>query len=161
MNDDTTGTIPFPRTARPVNDDTTSAIPSPRTVRPVNDNAMGAIPSPHTAHPMNDDTAGAIPSPRTVRPVGATHASPLQLPTQQPRPKRGSLGAVVGSFKSACTKRINEIRGTAGEPLWQRNYYEHIIRTAAALDSIRHYIADNPAAWAADEYNPARLKERR
>lgn len=42
-------------------------------------------------------------------------------------PARGSIGAIIGQFKSVTTKRTNETRGTPGSPVWQRNYYEHII----------------------------------
>ena len=41
-------------------------------------------------------------------------------------------------------------------PIWQRNYYDHVIRDDAALDLIRQYIADNPARWDEDPENPAR-----
>jgi len=86
--------------------------------------------------------------------VGATHASPLQQ-THPPRgPIPGSLGAIVGSFKSAVTKRINRHRHTPGGVVWQRNYYEHIIRTELALNAIRQYIRDNPLRWHLDQYNP-------
>ena len=85
--------------------------------------------------------------------VGATHASPL--PDDGPRgPTSGSLGAVVGSFKSAVTRRINARRGTPGAPVWQRNYYEHIIRNEGALHAIRRYIIENPVRWRLDRYNP-------
>ena len=40
--------------------------------------------------------------------------------------------------------------------LWQRNYYERIVRDQAELDAIRRYIATNPAAWAIDNENPSR-----
>ena len=78
-----------------------------------------------------------------------------------PRPR--SLGALMAGFKSAATKRINTMRGTPGAAVWQRNYYEHIIRNEAALNRIRQYIADNPARWAEDPENPARQshKEKR
>jgi putative transposase len=82
--------------------------------------------------------------------VGAQHTAPLQKPNVAP----GSLGAVIRSFKSAVTRRINEIRSTPGTPLWQRNYYEHVIRTERALNAIRQYIADNPARWLLDRYHP-------
>src|SRR6266496_138913 len=59
--------------------------------------------------------------------------------------RKPSLGSVVGSFKSAATKRINELRGTPGEPVWQRNYYKHIIRDERELDHIREYIYYNLA----------------
>ena len=97
-----------------------------------------------------------------AEPVGATHASPLPpthaSPLQgHPRgPKRGSIGAIVGSFKSAATKHINELRDAPGPPVWQRNYYEHVIRNETELARIRDYIQTNPIRWALDRENPAR-----
>ncbi len=70
--------------------------------------------------------------------------------------KRKPLGRLIGAFKTVSTKRINEIRATAGAQVWQRNYYEHIIRDEKELNRIREYIAANPALWANDENNPAR-----
>jgi len=89
--------------------------------------------------------------------VGATHASPLQnddTPARPRGPQRQSVASIVGSFKSAATKRINHHRGTPGAPVWQRNYYEHIIRDDESLNSIRNYIADNPLRWQIDAENP-------
>jgi REP element-mobilizing transposase RayT len=59
--------------------------------------------------------------------------------------RSGSLGAIVGNFKSVVTRRINRIRGTPGVPVWQRNYYERVIRNERELAAIRKYIRDNPA----------------
>jgi len=89
--------------------------------------------------------------------VGATHASPLQnhdTPTRPRGPQRQSVGSIVGSFKSAATKRINEQRGTPGAPVWQRDYFEHIIRNDESLNRIREYILNNPLQWALDRENP-------
>jgi len=89
--------------------------------------------------------------------VGATHASPLQnddTPTRPRGPQPQSVASIVGSFKSAATKRINHHRGTPGAPVWQRNYYEHIIRDDESLNLIRNYIADNPLRWQIDAENP-------
>lgn len=83
--------------------------------------------------------------------VGATHASPLH---NRPGPRPRSLGSIIGSFKSAVTKGINEMRNTPGAPVWQRNYYERIIRNEKELDRIREYIIQNPAEWEEDEYHP-------
>jgi REP element-mobilizing transposase RayT len=52
-----------------------------------------------------------------------------------------------------AAKQINQIRQTPGIPVWQRNYYEHIIRDTDDLSRIRHYISDNPKNWNNDEYN--------
>lgn len=84
-------------------------------------------------------------------PVGATGSVPL--PSNGPTPR--SLASFVAGFKSAATKRINERRGTPGAPVWQRNYYEHIIRSDALLARIREYIVNNPLQWALDRENPA------
>jgi len=82
--------------------------------------------------------------------VGATGRSPLQPHGPAPR----SLGSFIAGFKSAVTQRINARRGTPGERVWQRNYYEHIIRNERALNAIRRYIIDNPWRWHLDRYNP-------
>jgi len=89
--------------------------------------------------------------------VGATHASPLQnddTPARPRGPQPRSVASIVGSFKSAAAKRINEHHGTPGAPIWQRNYYEHIIRDDESLNSIRNYIADNPLRWQIDAEHP-------
>jgi len=68
-------------------------------------------------------------------------------------PTKG-LGRLIGVFKTVSTKRINEIRDTPGTAVWQRNYYERIIRNAAELDKIREYVTTNPLCWADDPENP-------
>jgi len=74
-------------------------------------------------------------------------------PTNVPRPK--TLGRLVGAFKTVSTKRINEIRGAPGLPVWQRDYYEHVVRNEEELDRIRQYIAGNPTCWDQDRENPS------
>ena len=63
------------------------------------------------------------------------------------KPIAGSLATVVRSFKAAVTKRINDTRQTPGAPVWQRNYYERIIRSEAAYNRVADYIAMNPRRW--------------
>ena len=75
------------------------------------------------------------------------------------RPIPCSLPTIIGAFKSACTRRINEMAKTAGV-VWQRNYYEHIIRNESELSRIRQYIGNNPGRWGEDIYNPRRGKAR-
>lgn len=86
--------------------------------------------------------------------VGATRRVAPTRHTLQP----GSLGAVIGQFKSIVTKRINRLQNVAGRPIWQRNYYEHIIRNEHEMDRITRYIESNPTRWAEDEENPGRIK---
>jgi len=71
-------------------------------------------------------------------------------------PLRRTLGQVIAYFKYQSTKRINESRDMKGVPVWQRNYYEHIIRNEEELNRIREYIVNNPAQWELDEENPDR-----
>ncbi|MFA6522441.1 MAG: transposase [Patescibacteria group bacterium] len=66
-------------------------------------------------------------------------------------PKSQSIGSFVAGFKSAVTKRANVIRGNTGGAVWQRNYYEHIVRDEKSLSNIRTYIMENPRKWEEDE----------
>jgi len=66
--------------------------------------------------------------------------------------KRKTLGRLIGAFKTVSTKQINAIRNTPGAGLWQRNFYEHVIRDEADLNRVREYIINNPAGWEKDEY---------
>jgi putative transposase len=67
------------------------------------------------------------------------------------------VGAIVRSYKSAVTKRINQLRDMPGVPFWQRNYWEHIVRDEGSLSQIREYIENNPARWAEDQLHPEAL----
>ena len=71
-----------------------------------------------------------------------------------PTEKRKPIGRLVGAFKTVSTKRINHLRNTPGVKIWQRNYYEHIIRNDDELNRIREYIVNNPAQWEMDRENP-------
>ena len=77
--------------------------------------------------------------------------------TNPPMRNRKPLGRLIGAFKTVSTKRINELRGTPGAPVWQRNYYERVIRDERELHRTRQYIVDNPAQWAYDAENPNSL----
>ena len=67
------------------------------------------------------------------------------------KPTHNSIPTIVRLFKSTVTKQINQIRQTLGIPVWQRNYYEHIIRNDDELNKIREYIINNPLTWKTDE----------
>ncbi len=98
--------------------------------------------------------------------VGARHAVPLPNAVPVPshreqmerfgQPVAGSIPTIIRSFRSAVTYRLNALRGTPGTPVWQRNYYEHIIRNERAMIAIREYILNNPIQWAVDRENPHR-----
>ena len=87
--------------------------------------------------------------------VGAQHAAPPQPASSPPTVTPGSLAAVVRSYKSAVTRQVRQQSGSSGIQVWQRNYYEHIVRNEDSLNRIRQYIADNPARWEFDRENPS------
>lgn len=64
------------------------------------------------------------------------------------------LSKIIGRFKMVSSKHINENRFTPGIPVWQRNYYEHIIRDEKEMEHIREYIYSNPSNWENDKENP-------
>lgn len=100
-----------------------------------------------------NDNVGATPR---VAQESAIHRI---APTKDiPGARSGSIGAIIGQFKSIATKRINAIRNTPCFPVWQRNYYEHIIRTNNEMNRIREYIINNSVKWAEDENNPENIK---
>jgi REP element-mobilizing transposase RayT len=75
--------------------------------------------------------------------------------------RRHALPEIMRGFKTFSSRAINGMRGVAGVPLWQRNYYEHIIRNDIALNHIRDYIEGNSARWSADRDNPAAIHPER
>jgi REP element-mobilizing transposase RayT len=83
--------------------------------------------------------------------VGAQHAAPLQNVAS------GSLGAIVRSFKSAVTRAINihrAERNLAPVHVWQRNFYDRIIRDEKELNDTQRYIIENPQHWETDKNHP-------
>ena len=70
------------------------------------------------------------------------------------KPVAGSLPTIIRSFKSAVTKNINDIRHSPGMPIWQRNYYEHVIRDDDDYNRIAEYVAYNPKRWIEDTLHP-------
>jgi REP element-mobilizing transposase RayT len=77
-------------------------------------------------------------------------------PAPTPVGKRHGLPEIVRAFKTFSARRINALRHTPSQPVWQRNYYEHVIRNDADLAAIRDYIAGNPARWLDDDNHPGR-----
>jgi len=94
---------------------------------------------------VDDTGAGLRPAPTRPAPAGT---------------KRHGLPEIVCALKSFSARRINQLRNTPGQPVWQRNYYEHVVRDEDELYHIRRYIAENPLKWELDEENPAQRAER-
>ena len=86
----------------------------------------------------------ALPPNPTARKKGAASGAP-------------TLGVVIRAFKSISAIRVKHLLSRHGQPLWQRNYYEHIIRNEEELNRIREYIKNNPLNWEIDEENSERI----
>jgi putative transposase len=142
---------------RPINNGHTPCAPTPNSVvgadgirphsyAPSSDAVVGMDGiRPHTCAPSPDAVVGAD----GVRPHNNNGAHPN--PHRQPR----TLGAFVAGFKAAVTRAIRQQLHLQNKPIWQRNYFEHIIRNWKDLNRVRDYIRSNPTRWDDDEENPA------
>ena len=85
--------------------------------------------------------------------VGAIHESPLLTRADKsPLPRRRmTLSLIVGYFKMTSAKKINVLRGTLGQTVWQRGYYDHILRDDRDYDALTEYILTNPQNWLVDK----------
>ena len=79
----------------------------------------------------------------------------------KPAPTRHGLPEIIRGFKTFSARRMNDMRRTPGAPIWQRNYYEHVVRGDNELTRIWKYIANNPLQWEMDRENPLRSLGRR
>ena len=86
--------------------------------------------------------------------VGANDYSPLQnmKSIQHPHGTSKTIGSVIRGFKIGVIKWARQ--NTNIKNIWQRNFYEHIIRNEKDLNCTREYIVNNPAEWEEDEYYP-------
>ncbi len=91
--------------------------------------------------------------------VGAgLRPAPTRLPLSQGTggsTRRHGLSEIVRAFKSFSARRINALRGIPGVSVWQRGFYDHVIRGGDDLTRIRDYILTNPLRWSLDTENPA------
>lgn len=95
--------------------------------------------------------------------VGVIHELPL-LHELQPQSddnfpenikrRKMLIPKIIGRYKMNVSKNINQIIEAPAMSIWQRNYYEHIIRSEKSLNAIREYIINNPLKWALDKENP-------
>jgi len=62
-------------------------------------------------------------------------------------PNGKSVSDIIRGFKTWSARKINEIQSTKGSPVWQRSFYDHVIRDERSLEKIREYIVNNPLKW--------------
>lgn len=132
-------------------------------VRPYNPSRLDGAAGEHEVRPYTSGPDGGR-GEYQIRPEGAhmNMAGEHEVrPYDRPRGTLpGTLGRIIQAFKSITTHEYTlgvKRHGWTPFPgkLWQRNYYEHVIRSELELDKVRAYIADNPARWMLDRENPA------
>lgn len=126
----------------------------------VHDNAdlpgpvVGAGLRPSPTHSSTTDSVvnlSASPVGAGLRPALTAESITNSLPTVE---KRHALSEIVRAFKSFSARRINELRDLVGAPVWQRGYFERVIRDEREMTCIREYIVNNPLQWSLDRENP-------
>jgi len=102
---------------------------------------------------ISDDCRGTLQRARHENIRGESRGTLQRAPASEQfgKPVSNSIPTIVRLFKSTTTKQINQIRNLPGISVWQRNYYEHIIRSEPELNKIREYILNNPLNWETDE----------
>ena len=75
--------------------------------------------------------------------------------------RRHGLPEIVRAFKTFSARKINRMRASTGASVWQRGFYDHVIRDEDELDRVRTYILDNPRKWSEDPDNPDNWRNRR
>jgi len=91
--------------------------------------------------------------------AGTAGRAPTGTRTTFGKPRPATLATIMRSFKAAVTRQANRSLKTPGATLWQRNYYDRVIRNEKEWDALRQYIFDNLANWAADAENPGRASD--
>jgi REP element-mobilizing transposase RayT len=81
----------------------------------------------------------------------------LPIPTND-NIKFDTLSNIIGAFKTTAATRVNKLRGVVGVPVWQKSFYDRIIRDDFELGRIQEYIRNNPMKWAEDRDNPVSSK---
>jgi putative transposase len=127
------------------------------------DSGRGDRPVGPTENPIVQDGRGDRPVAPTnseypvapigiIDPVAPTNSENPVACARPSGPKPKSIGSLMAGYKSSVSKKINQLRGKPGEKVWQRDYFEHIIRDERSLIKIRKYIIDNPGNWSKDEF---------
>jgi REP element-mobilizing transposase RayT len=109
---------------------------------------------PERERRVEHDGGAASSAPTAIIEARGGVGAPLAAPVPSSSPP--SLGDVLRAFKSTSALSVNRALGRKGS-LWQRGYYERVIRDEEELYAIRRYIIENPLRWALDKENPDRV----
>ena len=96
--------------------------------------------------PVGAGASTQSPSNRSYAPAPTPDTKDCLVKKQTPLPE------IIRHFKTCSAIGINRLRGTTGKPVWQRGYYEHIIRDEIEFNNFASYIVNNPLKWELDKY---------
>jgi putative transposase len=96
-------------------------------------------------HHQNVELDESVIMPNHLHGIIALHTTPSESSTP--------ISEIIRGFKTFSARQINKIRDCRGVPVWQRNYYERIIRTEQELNNVKNYIINNPTHWDTDTNN--------
>jgi putative transposase len=85
--------------------------------------------------------------------------APTETTEEFGKPVKGSIPTIVRAYKSAVTYTVNRMENQRGAVLWQKNYYEHVIRNDRELKNIGWYILNNPLKWELDRDNTRNIRK--
>ncbi|MBF0388097.1 MAG: transposase [Candidatus Omnitrophica bacterium] len=89
---------------------------------------------------------------QSSKPALMQSSKPALMNGSNPDDKGQGLSEILRQFKTFSARRVNQIRNSTGVPLWQRDFFEQIIRNDADLRRVREYIVNNPILWESDDY---------
>jgi REP element-mobilizing transposase RayT len=110
-------------------------------------------PTPRTAPTMADRPPSDMGTAPTDTRTAPTMLDTGTVPTTSDPRRPKSIGRAIGAFKTVSTKHINLRRNTPGAVVWQRDFWDRVIRDAQEMDRIREYIRQNAANWNSDALN--------
>lgn len=120
---------------------------------------VGAIrESPIRESSLGESSLGESPLPASSLGESPLPASPQQdelpksIPNKRDQRRKMLLSKVIGWYKMNTAKQINLQQGASGQVVWQRNYFEHIVRNEKSLRAITEYIKQNPIRWRDDRF---------
>lgn len=109
---------------------------------------------------LTDFPIGAGFDVKSLEPTSERTAKPALTQSTVASVNRHEISEIIRGFKTFSARCINQRRNMTGTPVWQRNYYEHIIRNEESLQFIRQYIDNNPSSWQKDSLHQDEVSER-
>lgn len=123
----------------------------------ITEDGRGTVPVPRVEGAIQQQGGDIIQQGEITSPLHNENVDGMEQQGGETPPLRKlTLGQIVAYFKYKSTKEINILDGGRVAKLWQRNYYEHIVRNEREMETIWNYIESNPAMWATDDENPAK-----